>query len=126
MLVSPILTADSREGMGLMATVIKASCSECGDVELSTAEMMVRVCTQVDQASYIFRCPSCQMSVAKQAERRIVDLLVASGVRLERWDLPQEMFEQKLGSPICHDDLIDFHRLLQADDWFDDLLTNER
>jgi hypothetical protein len=109
-----------------MATVIKASCSECGDVELSTGDMMVRVCTQVDQASYIFRCPSCRMSVAKKAERRIVELLVASGVRIERWDLPQEMFEEKLGSPISHDDLIDFHRLLQADDWFDELLTAER
>jgi hypothetical protein len=109
-----------------MATVIKASCSECGDVELSTSDMMVRVCTQADQATYIFRCPSCQMSVAKQAERRIVELLVASGVKLERWDLPQEMFEEKLGSPITHDDLIDFHRLLESEGWFDELLISER
>jgi hypothetical protein len=109
-----------------MATVIKASCSECGDVELSTSDMMVRVCEQMDQASYIFRCPSCQASVTKQAERRIVDLLVASGVRLERWELPQEMFEQKLGAAISHDDLIDFHRILQSDDWFDALLTTDR
>jgi hypothetical protein len=109
-----------------MATVIKASCAECGDVELSTSDMRVRVCTQSEQASYIFRCPSCRMSVSKEAERRIVDLLVASGVLLEEWDLPQEMFEQKLGEVICHDDLIDFHKLLQADDWFDDLLTTDR
>jgi hypothetical protein len=61
------------------------------------------------------------MSVVKPAEARIVDLLVASGVRLETWSLPEELFEAKDGPPICHDDLIDFHQLLQNDDWLDDL-----
>jgi hypothetical protein len=109
-----------------MATVIKASCADCGDVELSTDDVRVRVCSAGEQASYVFRCPSCLMLVAKSAERRIVDLLVASGVRLEQWDLPDEMFETKLGAPITHDDLIDFHRLLQGHGWFEDLLAAER
>jgi len=102
-----------------MATVIKASCQECGDVELGVSELRVRVCTSDTQGTYVFRCPSCQMSVTKPAEPRIVDLLVASGVELIEWQLPAELFEPHRGEPITHDDLIDFHRLLQSDGWFD-------
>jgi hypothetical protein len=101
-----------------MATVIRASCSDCGDVELTTTDLRVRVCDHDEQGSYVFRCPSCRMSVVKPAEQRIVNLLVASGVRLETWALPGELFELHQGEPICHDDLIDFHRLLQTEDWF--------
>ena len=109
-----------------MATVIKASCTDCGDVELTTADMRVRVCEDAGQAAYVFRCPSCHMAVTKQAERRIVDLLVASGVQLEHWTLPSEIYEPRAGDPISHDDLIDFHRLLQGEGWFDQLFTSER
>ncbi len=105
-----------------MATVIRASCSDCGDVELTTTDLRVRVCQHDEQGSYVFRCPSCRMSVVKPAEQRIVDLLVASGVELQTWSLPAELFEVRSGEPISHDDLIDFHRLLQSDSWFTDLL----
>lgn len=106
-----------------MATVIKASCHECGDVELGVSELRVRVCTADTHGTYVFRCPSCQMSVTKPAEQRIVDLLVASGVELIEWQLPLELFEAHGGEPICHDDLIDFHHLLQTDSWFDTVLA---
>jgi hypothetical protein len=106
-----------------MATVIKASCHECGDVELGVAELHVRVCTADTQGSYVFRCPSCQKAVVKPAEPRIVDLLVASGVELIEWRLPAELFEAHDGAPISHDDLIDFHHLLQADGWFDSIVA---
>lgn len=105
-----------------MATVIKASCHDCGDVELGVADLRVRVCSHDDQGSYVFRCPTCQMSVVKPAEPRIVDLLVASGVELVEWELPAELFEAHAGAPISHDDLIDFHQLLQHDGWFSQLL----
>ena len=71
-----------------MATVIKASCHDCGDVELGVGDLEVRVCTQDDHGTYVFRCPSCQMSVVKPAEPRIVDMLVASGVQLSSGDCP--------------------------------------
>lgn len=106
-----------------MATVIKASCQDCGDVELRVNDLRVRVCTEVEAGSYVFRCPTCQMSVVKPAEPRIVDMLVASGVELVTWDLPAELFEVHPGPPITHDDLIDFHRILQDDSWFDSLLA---
>lgn len=101
-----------------MATVIKASCHDCGDVELAVRDLSVRVCTEGEHGSYVFRCPACQMSVVKPAEPRIVDLLVASGVEVIEWRLPAELFEAHEGAPITHDDLIDFHHLLRDEDWF--------
>jgi hypothetical protein len=108
-----------------MATVIKASCHDCGDVELKVEDLLVRVCTTDDRGAYVFRCPTCRMSVTKDAERRIVDLLVASGVELVEWAMPDELREAHDGAPICHDDLIDFHRMLQADDWFEALADHD-
>jgi hypothetical protein len=60
------------------------------------------------------------MAVVKTAEPRIVDLLVASGVELSTWHLPEELLEPKIGPTLTHDDLLDFHDLLDdADDtWF--------
>jgi hypothetical protein len=98
-----------------MAT-IRASCSECGDVELTTRDVHVRVCTLDNQGSYLFRCPSCCMTVVKAAEPRTIDLLVASGVSYETWSPPLELSEPRGdGTPITHDELIDFHALLQDD-----------
>jgi hypothetical protein len=104
-----------------MAT-IRASCAECGDVEMTTADVVVRVCTDDNQGSYSFRCPECQMMVVKSAEARIVELLVASGVPLSTWQLPAELTEFRGGDPITHDDLLDFHAVV-ADErqWADEL-----
>jgi hypothetical protein len=103
-----------------MAT-IRATCVDCGDVELTTRDVRVRVCIEDNTGSYTFRCPSCLMSVVKPAEPRIVDLLVASGVEVSTWSLPAELFEPRSGLPISHDDLLDFHQLLSREDdgWFD-------
>lgn len=103
-----------------MAT-IRASCSDCGDVELTSADVVVRVCRADSVGSYAFSCPSCAQLVVKSAEPRIVELLVSSGVRLITWDFPEELREVHEGAPIDHDDLLDFHALLKQDDWLDQL-----
>jgi hypothetical protein len=95
---------------------IRASCTTCGDVELTTRDLVVRVCADDNSGTYNFRCPACAMRVAKAAERHIVDLLGASGVEVVVWTLPAELSERPIGQPICHDDLLDFHDLLQNDD----------
>ncbi len=100
---------------------IRASCSDCGDVELTSADVTVRVCSANSAGSYSFACPTCGRIVAKSAEPRVVELLVTSGVRLVTWHLPEELTEPRAGDPIDHDDLLDFHGLLQRDDWIDTL-----
>lgn len=109
-----------------MATRIRANCEDCGDVELTIGDVEVRVCTYDRSGVYRFECPSCSQAVTKQAEPRIIDLLVASGVRMSTWDLPPELLEPKQGEPFDHDDLIEFNRLLASDNWFDDLLSTIR
>ena len=103
-------------------TTIRANCPSCGDVQLTAEDLTVRVCADDERGSYCFQCPACARAVAKDATRRIVDLLVSSGVRMQVWRLPAELTEPRVGAPLRPDDLLDFHLLLQQDSWFDDLL----
>jgi hypothetical protein len=104
-------------------TTIRANCPSCGDVQLRAADLTVRVCSDDESGSYCFRCPACERAVAKDASRRIVDLLVSSGVRLQVWRRPAELLEDRDGPQFTPDDLLDFHLLLRQDDWFE--LLNE-
>lgn len=101
--------------------MIRASCTTCGDIELTSREMVVRVCRDDGAGTYSFTCPACGDLVTKDAEARIVELLVASGVELVTWSLPAELHEVKVGDPIDHDDLLDFHALLETDGWMETL-----
>jgi hypothetical protein len=105
-----------------MATRIRANCEDCGDVELTIGDVEVQVCTTDNSGTYRFNCPVCDSDVVKPAEPRVVDLLVASGVKLSTWDIPAEALEVKQGRPFSHDDLIDFHHRLAGDDWFAELV----
>lgn len=96
-------------------TTIRASCTICGDVELTVADVEVRVCDTTDAGEYTFDCPRCAQAVRRSADAHIIDLLVASGVRLVNWSMPLELFEVHSGSPISHDELLDFHALLDDD-----------
>jgi hypothetical protein len=99
-------------------TTIRASCEDCGDVQLRPPDLKVRVCADDNSGTYVFSCPHCHRGVAKPAEGRIVELLVSSGVELEVWRMPAELAERPAGPTIGYDDLLDFHLLLSTDDWF--------
>jgi hypothetical protein len=107
-------------------TTIRANCPSCGDVQLTAGDLTVRVCSDTEQGSYNFRCPSCRAAVAKDASRRIVDLLVSSGVRMQVWRLPAELSESRTGPTLTPDDLLDFHLLLQTGSWFERLAAEVR
>ncbi len=95
---------------------IRASCPTCGDVELTTDDVVVRVCADDNSGTYTFGCPVCETQVAKPAEQHIVDLLTASGVKVVVWNLPAELLERPVGEPFTHDDLLDFHSILDDDE----------
>lgn len=107
-----------------MAT-IRASCPDCGDVEFTTADVTVRVSAEDGSGTYAFRCPGCRVKVIKSAEPRTIDLLLASGVDKEDGPVIAESAmpsgHQSDADPVTHDDLLDFHDLLETDDWFDRL-----
>lgn len=100
---------------------IRASCTTCGDVELSIDEVQLLMCASTSEGSYVFRCPACRLIVSKAAEENVVDVLVASGVRLSVWHLPAELDEPHYGSPIGYDELLDFHFQLRDDAWMEEL-----
>lgn len=95
---------------------IRASCPTCGDVELTTAEMSVRVHGPDGSGEYRFVCPVCDTAVEKLAERHTVDLLLASGVTESTGDDPVENLVFADSRPLTHDDLLEFHELLCDED----------
>ena len=102
--------------------IIRASCPTCGDVELTTRDVRVLLCSSTYESSYAFQCPSCRLAVAKPAEPRVVDVLLASGIALTVWHMPAELDEPRSGAPITYDDLLDFHFQLRNGGTLDDLL----
>lgn len=98
---------------------IRANCTTCGDIEVTSTEISVRVCCDDNSATYRFRCPGCSWVEVKEAQPRVVEVLVKAGVQLETWERPAELDEPRSGPPISHDDLLDFHRLLENTDWTD-------
>lgn len=90
--------------------MIRASCPDCGDVELTTRDIKVLLCSSTYESTYAFQCPVCRVSVVKPAEPRVVDVLLASGVPLTVWNLPAELDELHSDDPpISYDDLLEFH-----------------
>lgn len=99
---------------GAAVAWIRASCSTCGDVELSIDDVQLIMCASTNEGSYVFRCPRCSLIVSKPAEENVVDVLVASGVRLSVWRLPAELDEEHYGPAIDYDEILDFHFQLQG------------
>jgi hypothetical protein len=110
-----------------MATLIRATCGDCGDVELGTSDLVVRVREETGSGSYVFRCPECALPVVRPADAPTIELLVGSGCELQVWTTPIELTEPRPAGPeFTHDDLLDFHEQLAGDGWYDDLLSTFR
>ncbi|HVA61902.1 MAG TPA: hypothetical protein VNG13_15405 [Mycobacteriales bacterium] len=104
-------------------TTIKASCPTCGEVELTSADITLRVCSSAPLSFYCFQCPACQDEVKKPADDHIVQLLMSGGVRAQVWEVPAEALEPKCGPVLGYDDLLDFVLQLGADDRLAALVT---
>ena len=110
-----------RERVEAPVTTIKATCPSCGEVELTPDDIELRVCTHAPASYYVFGCPTCTHAVQKPADDRVIQLLISGGVRAIVWELPDEILETRAGDPLTHDDLLDFHLLLEQPDWFESL-----
>ena len=97
-------------------TTIKASCPGCGDVELTSADITLRVCNHAPLSYYSFTCPHCSDRVRKPADDHIVSLLMSGGVRADVWEVPAEALEPHAGPTLGYDDLLDFVLQLSRDD----------
>lgn len=96
---------------GSQVTTIKVTCPDCGDIDLRPGDLELNVAPT--WATYSFQCMDCGESVCKPADAEIVDLLSSAGVRSVV--IPAEVFEERRGSAIGYDDLLDFGLALQDD-----------
>jgi predicted RNA-binding Zn-ribbon protein involved in translation (DUF1610 family) len=103
-------------------TTIRATCPGCGEVELTPDDIELRVCTHAPASYYQFACPLCGDDVQKPADDRVVQLLISGGVTATVWELPEEAREARPGPAFTADDILDFHMLLERQDWFEHLL----
>ncbi|MPZ72914.1 MAG: hypothetical protein GEU74_06725 [Nitriliruptorales bacterium] len=104
-------------------TTIRATCPTCGEVGLTPDEIELRVDDADSTGSYYaFSCPSCFETVRKTADERIVRLLISGGVEAlagrPATPAPRLLSQRFDGPSITHDDLLDFHAMLERDDWF--------
>ncbi len=102
---------------------VRATCPECGDIEVASVDVKARVCVDDHTSSYAFRCPVCAKATAKEAESRVIQLLVGAGSPLTMWRRPAEVSESHNGPVLTHDDLGTFHQLLETADWFSRLAS---
>ena len=103
-------------------TTIKATCPRCGEVDLTADDILLRIGATQAVNTYGFTCPDCSQFVEKTADDRIVRLLLSGGVMPVPVHVPAEALEIHQGPAINHDDLLDFHEILERDDWLDELL----
>lgn len=109
-----------------MMTWIEATCPTCGSVEVTPDDIELGVCTNADASYYSFTCPVCAEHVKKKAEDRVIQLLIAEGVRPRNWTVPAEMLEDRSGPALTSDDVLDFLLELADDEWFSRLVEGAR
>lgn len=94
---------------------VRATCNRCGDKEMSIDDVGVRICREDHDGVYTFTCPECGLPHHKEASRRTLDLLVASGAEVVFWSVPVERIVANDLGPMTHDHLLEFHERLQDD-----------
>ncbi len=91
---------------------IRATCSTCGDVNLTIADIRLRLCIETEQGEFRFTCKCCTQVTVNEISGPTFDLLVATGAECYEWHLPAELFETHEGPSISHDDLLEFHNAI--------------
>lgn len=122
-------------------TRIRANCPACGEIDLRPEDIELHVVRseagQVGEGSnYTFACPTCTEHVVKPADERIARLLATGGVpvsitttgngsdsvrTIEMVATEPHPEAPPSGTAFTYDDILDFHQLLDSDDWFQQL-----
>ncbi len=99
---------------------IKANCKECKhDVELKSSTVRLLKCQDISQFSYTFVCPNCSVINSVLTTDKVAGMLINYGVKLFVWHLPEEIYEPHIGSVVTYDDLLQFHFLLEKQNWLE-------
>jgi hypothetical protein len=96
-------------------TTIKTTCDQCGEIHLGTSDIALELEGRGDEGTYRFVCPECFIIQRRPASRRVVSVLLATGVSYEVTLAP--------AGPITESELARFIQNLDTDDWFERLVT---
>lgn len=92
--------------------IIKLSCPQCGEVDLTAEKIRLQLWGAVTRNNYRFECPTCGRTVVKPATTRMLGVLRSQGVGTDLDDCPPDPD----ASAFRPDDLLDFHLALQSDE----------
>lgn len=90
-------------------TTIRTTCQSCGDVELSTTDIALELTGAGNAGFYRFSCPACLSVQVRPATRRVISILLATGVAYEI---------VLSAAPITEAEINGFATMLDEDDWF--------
>ena len=89
---------------------------------MTPAAILLSIRDRAGEGSYRFACPTCQNTIEKPADRKVVALLLSAGVEMDEPAQPILDPEPRItpeshrpGPPLTVDDLISFHFLLRDD-----------
>lgn len=102
---------------------IRATCPDCGDVDLTVDRLRAQLCVTDNRGSYAFRCPGCETEVERPADPGVVDLLVSAGVELSVWKRADEDGASHSGPAFTWDDVLSLHDELERPDWIERLVA---
>lgn len=95
-------------------TKIAATCPLCAGVEITPKELTLVV--GGSSAYYEFSCPKCTDHIRRELDHndKAIPELIKAGVNLI--EIPLEALEVHDGPVITHDDILEFHELLESCD----------
>src|SRR3954453_18969562 len=97
-------------------TTIKASCPTCGEVELTSADITLMVCSHAPLSYYAFFCPTCMDEVRKPADDHVISLLVSGGGGATVGEVREGAREPHAGPAPTYDALLALVLALDGDD----------
>jgi predicted RNA-binding Zn-ribbon protein involved in translation (DUF1610 family) len=97
-------------------TTIRTTCTTCGDVELTIADVGLELAAGANEGRYRFDCPFCGTTQRRPASHRVVSVLLATGVG---YDIVVT------ASAITEAEIEAFARDLDGQDWFQELAASD-
>ncbi len=97
-------------------TTIRTTCTTCGDVELTIADVGLELSSGAHEGRYRFDCPFCGATQRRPASQRVVSVLLATGVG---YDIVAT------ASAITEEEITAFSRNLDGHDWFQELAASD-
>src|SRR4051812_47743739 len=98
-------------------TTIRTTCPRCSEVDLEPEKIILHI-DESAEGTYRFICPTCENTIEKPANRKVIALLLAAGVELDEEQPVAKVVGHELNpaAPFTFDDLIEFHELLRDDE----------